>query len=215
MNLEEISIIENYVQENLLELIRKDKTYSPQAQNFKFLPGHKAALIALPDIVNEYVANYEESNLKSKPKKNTPEHTTQVLETLEINFTKEKEQSLKLSLIKKVEKFGQNILKISDLKLPEKNISSLDVCFNKAGEIIQKCSVLCPKCEARIACIFNEVWQVSNLEKHLKDCFLGGETGTNPIENSVAKTTETLIIEKPIQANEDELIALLEETNVD
>lgn len=213
MNLEEILIIEKYVQENLTEFIRKDKTYSQQAEHFRFLPGHKSALIALPDIVNECIAIYEQSNSKSNPKKNKPKQPTQVLETLEINFTKEDEQLLKSSLIKKVEKYAKNIIKESDFKFPEDNISSIEVCFNKAGDIIQKCYALCTNCNVKTSCIFNKVWQISNFEKHLKDCYLGKETAANSVKNSVPNTAEKSCVEKPVPENEDDLSALLNERN--
>lgn len=226
MNLEEITTIEEYVQKNLIEWIKKDKTYSEQANNFKFLPGHKAALVALPDIVNDYIATYQQSNSKKKrynlgnnPRKNgdLDEDTPTVIETVEINITEEDQQALQSSLIKKVEKYAKNILKKSDLKLPQQNISSLDVCLNKAGAIIHKCSVLCTNCDIKTVCSFNKTWQVSNFEKHLKDCYLG-KRPEKPLEtlsnhSLQEKSSEKTIVEKPIQENAHDLDSLLNKTS--
>lgn len=235
INSEEITIIEKYAQDNLIELIKKDKQYSHQAENFKFLPGHKAALIALPEIVKDYVENYE-SKLKSKSKKSKCD-SNQLVETLEINFTKEDENLLKASLLKKVENYAQTVLK-SDLQLPEENISHLDVAFNKAGDIIKKCVVKCIKCDIKTSCSFNKVWQISNFEKHLKGCYLGknfGKTSEQTPRTTVELPGETVQkspgiaaekspkkvlnlesnIVKPNQENEDDLMNLIAETSVE
>lgn len=149
-------------------------------------------------------------------------NTIPVFEALEINFTKEDEELLVSALIKKVNKFATNTIKLNDFMLPKTNISSLDICFNRANEVVKKCFVLCTICDVKTACIFNKTWQVSNFEKHLKDCYLkhfekGAETTVNlaasSIANSVPTTPEKSNVVKPVQENEEDLSALLNNTN--
>lgn len=50
----------------------------------------------------------------------------------------------------------------------DQSVGDFEIISNSNGESVIKTSFTCPVCETEIACLYNQYWQVSNLEKHIK-----------------------------------------------
>lgn len=153
INTENIELIECNTTDNLGHIL-KDSIYE-NISNFRFLPGHKVSILALPELVDKY-------NSQKQPKVNSVEN----IEEIEV-LSEEKKYSLAKTLIKKIEVYAVKV-NLDDINLPAENVSSIDTCINRAGAVSYKCTVKCPACEVKIPCLYNKNWQISNLENHLK-----------------------------------------------
>lgn len=190
LNESKLEAIEIYARENLINILRKDPTYSKTYQNFRFLPGHRATLLVLPELVQEFSVRASAStNVQVSVESIEPNQSTQprqASEILELEVPTEREQNeLKKNLITKVEKYSKKI-KINDLNFPIGNIGDFDIFIGKTGGATYKCSVKCPKCDIIVPCTFIKHWQTSNLQKHLRKFHI-----ENLVEDSAEPNTYT------------------------
>lgn len=201
INEAEIRIIESFAQENLVELIQGNSVYSRLATDFKFLPGHFRAVLAIPNLVKEFLATKQKptpiarsqllgprlGQLPTITIETTSETTgKETVEEIEVpvqtlgKISEDKAVSLKKQLVSKIEKFVKKILCEKEFVFPEQNIGDFTFSLNKSCEIVYKCLVICVKCKSETSCCFNKLWQISNYEKHLKKCFLKATPAKQP-----------------------------------
>lgn len=169
LDIENIKVIESNTTENLQHIL-KDSVYEHNS-TFKFLPGHKAAVLALPDLIVAYIVKANVSSNVNLNQRSAINYSNQ--ENIDIS-TEEFKDNLVKTLIQKVEKYSKKI-ELNVSTLTDENISSIETCTSRAGATVYKCSVKCPICELKIPCIFDKNWKISNFEKHLKDFHANGK----------------------------------------
>lgn len=148
LDAEKLNSIETFARDNLANILQKDSTYSNSFQTFRFLPGHRATLLALPALVDEYISSAS-TNIT------------------DLSSDESKEQ-LRKSLINKLEKFA-NSISLTDFTLSLDNLESWQYCTTRNNNTTIKCMVKCYKCDIKVPCTFKNHWQVSNFQKHLKN----------------------------------------------
>lgn len=142
INEETLKSIENEVQEELIksDAIIKGSVYQKFSKNnipFKFLLGHKVAILNIPKDIERL--------------KNSNELENKSIEDL---------NNYKESLFQKIDKF------IATKKYP-KTFKREHIKRLSAKKIIVKCFVQCVSCQTEIICSFDTCWRVSNFYKHL------------------------------------------------
>lgn len=145
------SIIEEYTQQNLDIL---HETIYENCEPFKFLPGHRALLLAIP----KRISSFKES--KKQKRKNTTNHLQQPVDETATDAPDDLELEKK-QLIEKLHKFCKNINLFLDLSLGD--ISDFIVLNDRI-----RCRVSCPYCQNKYWCLKKKHWAVSNIESHLK-----------------------------------------------
>lgn len=170
LNEHQIEQIEKFVEININKDFLKDTVYDSEVP-FKFLPGHVALLLG----AKSYIEKYIDENLKRKYKKPKLE-VVEIVDTeqntqLNTELNTDTEEKLKKLLIFKVISFNKTH-KIPCDNLSTENISEhFEESISSSGRYVYKCSLrchLCPKTKL-IPCIYTNYWQISNLEKHLKN----------------------------------------------
>lgn len=181
INVETIKNIETNTTDNLKHIL-EGSVYEKNSV-FRFLPGHRASLLVLPELVE----NYEKT--KSVTKKSVPKVYSAA--SSENSSECEGKEQLKTILIQKLTKYCTKInLGVSDLS--EENIGCIEIAANRAGVTTYKCSVKCHICDLKIPCIFNKVWQKSNLEKHLKNFHVTEKSASTNVINSASEIRNEL-----------------------
>lgn len=160
-NREEIKEIEDFINEQFKE---KPEfllgTVYEQSECFKFLPGHRAILLSLPEIVKKVKESKSQKKLNKKTKVNLLVGNNGDL------ITEENSVSFDLEILSKklIEKLNKFLEKISlNTEFHPENISNAKIENNCV-----KCYVKCPSCLINTPCIYKTYWLVSNIEKHLK-----------------------------------------------
>lgn len=143
LNEANVLIIEEYTQQN--RDILHGTTYE-NCELFKFLPGHRALLLAIP----KRISSFKES--KEQRRKNTTNHlqhpkTATEFETDETAIETPDDSELeKKQLIEKVHRFCKNINLFLDLNVGD--ISDYIVLDDRI-----RCRVSCPYCHSKFSCL--------------------------------------------------------------
>lgn len=164
MNSQNITLIENFINENkencqkILEGTKYENT-----EIFKFLPGHCALLLSLP----EYVQSLNSKNVRGKKRKHCetldhPQSSNADHPSVDgVEIDDNIKIQIKQQLIKKINNFATN--KKLSVKIDENNISNFRF-ENKSW----KCSVRCSACTKIVPCTYVTHWICGNFETHLK-----------------------------------------------
>lgn len=112
-----------------------------------------------------------------------------------------------------------NKVQLVDFNLATADIGDIQTCISRAGKVVYKCSVPCPSCDSKIPCIFNKSWQISNLEKHLKQNYENERKAKEiPItsDKNDEKDEDAIgnIIQTPNASNQNDLNALISDSLV-
>lgn len=186
---EKIRLIENYTSQRLLNIVKKSGYTT--TDEFEFLPGHKVTLLALPSFVESFL---EKSNRRQKNKHSSTVQATATTSKESENaiadqffvYSEEEKAKLTNSLKSKIEKYLKKI-DLNNFFISNDNISSIDTCINRAGKVVYKCSVKCPLCEDSTPCTFNNHWQISNLELHIREGHANGKKVPNSLKRNPTK----------------------------
>lgn len=156
INKEIIKEIELFVNDN--KHLLEHTSYETVLRNntvFKFKPGHKSILLLLPKSLSEYNAK---KNHKKDPTLFEKEEEDD--ETEKENF----DEQLKEKLVQKLINFTRK--HFFEIVLDKSLIRNY---INENNKPI--CHFECPICNCPIKCYYTRYWNVSNLEKHLKNHF--------------------------------------------
>lgn len=146
---ENVKFIEDFVKEN--RYLLAGTIYEKKNTNeFKFLIGHRALLLALPRKIKE--ANSKKETTNKKIKRGVENYS---------ELKEEEIAKLKEDLIEKLKKYSAS----KNLCL---EIDSKDICEFMVQEDRVKCRVQCPYCSMKSACFKTKYWYTSNIESHLK-----------------------------------------------
>lgn len=187
LNEDKLNSIEQFARENLANILQKDNTYRNSFETFRFLPGHRATLLALPDLIDEYISVLPPAPAPAPapgpaPTENS-ERNRNNTDTVDFSSEEYKDQ-LKKALKTKLEKYGKGIFS-EDFILPIENLGPFEISTNRANVTTFKCIVKCSKCDIKVPCTFNKHWQVSNLQNHLKKNH-GNERNTQQPNNNIS-----------------------------
>lgn len=173
----DIDIIETYATENLQSVLEESKTYV-KVKPFAFLPGHKKLLLGLPDKIHSFKNKKCRKNLFSTSRKETlsedrKEEENQPVEFIEL-LRNDEISALKDKLLKKLNGHLQSISIVESFS-ENHIIGEIEAYISQSRSAIKqhklayKCKVKCVLCEINKPCTHVTHWQISNLEKHLKE----------------------------------------------
>lgn len=162
---DDIKIIQSHIVNKESQLLSGHSVYSEQS-SFELLPGHLKVLSTLKKKAIEFGESRTKSNSQS------------ITEEITLLFEEEIEE-LKDKLIQKLNTFvGRftEVLPQNKAKFAKQNIVSIDtyITNNSRSSVRRvvkpayKCTVKCNLGEKSIPCTFNNHWETSNFEKHLK-----------------------------------------------
>lgn len=151
---EKVAKIENFVNQNryIIEDLTCCSSEIYKSQNeFQFLLGHKATIIAIP----EQIAKMKENRENKKQKQKT-------------NKKPKSEDELKRKLIHILSLYPERAgIKLPDSTISDKNI--IDFKSESQNDVnVLKCNFSCPFCGKIIAVMHKVHWMTSNATKHLK-----------------------------------------------
>lgn len=150
-----INVIEEHVNSdlNILEHTSYDSTRNGFV--FKLKPGHKEFILNLPKLLIQAKETKQKS--KNKEKENDQNLNQNKLKSLDPETLKEK-------LVHRVtDFFARNLYTV--------NLDTTSVHEFQYSENKIKTKFVCPFCSAKRAVDYTSYWNISNLQKHLKDHF--------------------------------------------
>lgn len=156
---------EQYINENERDTIDSltccnKEQYHRQPQ-FRFLPGHRSAILAIPDKIRQMESN----NMKMQNKKRKP-----MVEFKKLLTSTELKDLLLKRLKQSIAKIGYE----TDLLLLE-NLSDVQTIIT-ANDLTAKCTVQCFECGAAHNLIYQGSWATSNIMRHFKKHMVSKET---------------------------------------
>lgn len=184
-----ISDIETFVNQNRdrFQNIFK-KTKYEKSENFKFLPGHSALILTLPEYIAHLPAKSTatENRSRKRPHSEREDHPPSTAQ----QNTNQNNVNQSTSLINESDN-GQNhtqrfqnadLAKIQQVLISKFNTFSTKKGFGLTLQVANvlnlriekdsiKCCVECPVCKKKIPCTYVTHWICSNLQAHLKSHF--------------------------------------------
>lgn len=166
MNIQCITAIENFINQNKNQYqeILKGTKYE-NTEIFKFLPGHCALILSLP----EYIQALSSKNVRGKKRKHcetidhppssNTDHPSAHIDGAEIDVNVK--TKIKQELINKINNFSTN--KNINVQIQDHHILNF-----RCEDDSYKCSVQCSVCEKIVPCKYNTHWVCGNFETHLK-----------------------------------------------
>lgn len=163
-----IAEVENYIAEAGAELIAGLKccnatTYQNQ-QVFRFLPGHKSAILSIPSQIRDMDA--------IKTKKSKP-----MLEFKKLLTSADLKMLLLIKLNKSALKLG-----FKEDSFDEVHLSDIQTIITN-NDFTAKCTVQCFGCNVTINALYKGSWSTSNVIRHLKTRCLKGDINPSHEEN--------------------------------
>lgn len=161
-----LSAIEEFMQDNrdLIDSLNCcNKEQYQRQREFRFLPGHKCIVLAIPGQLNQMTQNCIDAKTQRKSLLSDDEFTNKLITNLKTYFTS---------------KSGFEQGGVSDDVLSHRNI--INFVREEGGA---RCTFTCPFCPKTIPVKFNQYWRTSNVTSHLREHI----TGKNSAE---AKTAE-------------------------
>lgn len=161
LNEQRISDVEQFITENGRSFIESlvccnSTTYQSQ-QTFRFLPGHKTSILAIPNQIHDMQA--------TKKKKLKP-----LTEFKKLMTSAELKELLLKKLSHGVEKLGFETDSVMNEHLSE--VQTLIV----NNEMTAKCTIKCFQCDVALNLIYKGSWRLSNLLRHFKSHVAGIES---------------------------------------
>lgn len=183
INEENILKIEQFLSENkhLLKNTVYDKN-SDKSAPFKFLPGHRAIILELPNKIEEFNKKADKTPSDTPPSQISdvsPEHVDQ----------------LKELLIGKFINYSKNIE--FEQKLDKENLTE----FKQIGAKFQ-CRVKCPICPKDFLCNYKTYWAISNIQAHIKKHRFAN-LEQNSLENSDPKSISSTLTPTSSEATKE------------
>lgn len=161
MNNQCITSIENFVNQNKSHFQDTLKgTKYENAENFKFLPGHCALILSLP----QYVEALSSKNRRGKKRKHceTLDHPqSNNADHPDADIINNIDDSVKILLINKINNYAMK--KKLNIKIDDNSILNFRHENNS-----YKCSVQCSVCEKTVPCQYVKHWVCGNFETHIK-----------------------------------------------
>lgn len=148
--------IEAHLQENRDSWINEmnccNSTYYRQVAIFRFLPGHRATILSIPDKIRQ-LAGLKRVTVDDR-----------LQEKHEDRSDEEAVQSLVTDIMKYAEKQGfplnDGIITIDNVQDFERGDGMVNFVY--------KCRFICPFCDKKFSLKFQKFWQTSNITTHLK-----------------------------------------------
>lgn len=165
---EKIDVIENFLNTNRQYVNDLTCCFSERYKSieiFKFVPGHKAIILAIPTIIEKMsVAKTQAKTKPSHVTKSTTSSNSASIENEEIRSDEEVIGNLISNLSNYLRKCG---FEIQDGLISGLNIQDFERIFNEDG-FTCKCIFSCPFCAKIIPVRYKRFWLSSNITKHFK-----------------------------------------------
>lgn len=153
------------------------------------MPGHKKLLISLPDKLHSFKNKKCRKNFFSTPRNVSQENLLEeAREDVVELLTDDEISALKDKLVTKIN-FRAQLIGIKELFTRNNIVSEIETYISHSryqNKLAYKCSVKCVLCEMFKPCTHVTYWQISNLEKHLRE-----HSNNNKSETSNSHTNNT------------------------